>query len=106
MEDGIIEPAPDSEFGYTADLYDGYLWKMGNSICICFIISKFPNQGNFKKLVENILDQGFIVKITTPLGRMKDIVIKNGYKKTMEFASEFDEYVDVWIKFPPTKPKA
>jgi hypothetical protein len=35
------------------------------------------------------LDQGFIVKITTPLGRMKDIVIKNGYKKTMEFASEF-----------------
>ena len=51
MKDGHIEI--DSEngkiFGFTSDLFEGYLWKKENDIYISFIISIHEGKGNLRK---------------------------------------------------------
>jgi len=97
MEDGMI--ALDSEngkgLGFTSDSFESgsYLWKDGDDIVVSFIWSKA--KGNFKKLVDAIKGKSMTVVIPTPLGRMQDIVIKNGYThKTID--SEMG-LCEVWI---------
>lgn len=103
LTDGIIHPNSDRArvLGFTSRKFEGYLWKMDGSIIISFIISK--KRGNFRELVRRIHELGFTVKIPTPLGRMQEIVLKNGYELTREpFAPEIGEFemVDVWVLKP------
>ncbi len=80
--------------GLTPDKFEGtWLWKDGNTIIISFIISRA--KGNFKALVDRIRSLGFAVEIPTPLGRMQEIVSKNGYRHEVK-NSEMGP-VDVWI---------
>lgn len=85
--------------GFTKKKYDGYLWKTGNAIIISFIESK--KRGNFRELVRRIHELGLTVKVPTPLGRMMEIVRKNGYEHTLEpFDKDPRETVDVWVLKP------
>ncbi len=90
---GIIEVDSDrgKNIGFTSDRFshDSYLWKIEQYIYISFIESL--QKGNFHKLVTSITDQGLGVKVPTPLGRMVDIVMKSGYKKTTEGECE------IWV---------
>ena len=99
MEDGQINP--DSEngkiFGFTSELFEGYLWKKKNDIYISLIISKQEGKGNLKKLFNNILGQGFNVKVPTPFPRMQNIVSKLGFIKTFEQEKDFGD-IEVWCK--------
>lgn len=99
--DGIIQL--DSErakvLGFTSDKYDGYLWKLDNAVMVSFIVSK--QRGNFRELVRRIHALGLTVKVPTPLGRMQEILIKNGYKHTNELDENMGEGVDVWVLPPP-----
>ena len=92
---------PDSDegkrLGFTSENFSGWLWKIGNTIYISFIISKHQHKGNFKKLIDSILDSGYTVKIPTPLGRMQCIVRKSGYKRTYEYDELMRENVEVWV---------
>lgn len=103
MKDGIINPSSTAPFGFSAELFDGWLWKIGNDIMISFIECRLPCQGHFRRLIENILSHGFNVKIPTPLGRMKRIVQRNGYEKTNVFDKDFGEMIEVWVKRPPAE---
>lgn len=98
MKDGIINPSKNNPFGFTAELFDGYLCKLGDDIFISLIESREPRKGNFRRLCESIMSQGFILKIPTPLGRMQEIVEKNGYTHTLEFSVGMQSDVDVWVK--------
>lgn len=81
MENGMISLDSENgkELGFTSDSFNtgSYLWKDGNDIIVSFIWSK--EKGNFKKLVDTIKGKNMTVVIPTPLGRMQDIVSKNGY---------------------------
>jgi len=101
--DGIIEL--DSPFarqlGFTGDKFDGYLWKEGNYIYISAVISKKPKKGNLKRLFRRIQELGYGIKVPTPLGVMRVIVKKYGFKRTVEFfriANRIEEPVEVWVK--------
>lgn len=99
--DGIINLDTDRAkvLGFTSDKYDGYLWKQDGAIMVSFIVSK--QRGNFRELVRRIHALGLTVKVPTPLGRMQEILLKNGYEHTTEpFDEEPDETVDVWVLRP------
>lgn len=97
INDGIIELDTDAakKLGFTSDKFDGFLWKMGDSIIISIIQSKAIGQGYFKELVEKIISLNLTVKVPTPLVRMKEIVIKNGYERTV-VDDELMGEVEVW----------
>jgi len=92
---GIIKPS-DNLFEFTAELFEGYLWKMGNDIYVSLVESLFPKKGNFRKVIELILKSGYNVKICTPIGRMQSIVIKNNYEPIIEESE--NGKVEVWLK--------
>ena len=91
MEDGQIDL--DSEngkiFGFTSELFEGYLWKKKDDIYISFIISKQEGKGNLRKLFNNILQHGFNIKVPTPFPRMQKIISKLGFTKTFEQEKDF-----------------
>ena len=99
MEDGQIDL--DSEngkiFGFTSELFEGYLWKKKDDIYISFIISKQEGKGNLRKLFNNILQHGFNIKVPTPFPRMQKIISKLGFTKTFEQEKDFGK-VEVWCK--------
>lgn len=96
--DGIIELDSDraKAFGFTSNKYKGWLWKDGNAVLVSFIVSK--QRGNLFELVQRIHALGLAVKIPTPLGRMEEIVRKNGYQLTREYQD--GEEVSVWVLYP------
>ena len=87
------------QLGFTSDKFDGWLWKRGNCIYISFIESKDAGKGNLSRLFDNILKQGYVIKVPTPMGRMVSILIEKGFKRTMEPAEEFgeNEICEVWV---------
>jgi hypothetical protein len=101
MKNGIIKPSISAPFGFSPDLFDGWLWKMGDAVIISFIECLVPGKGHFKRLVENILSNGFAVRIPTPLGKMERIVKENGYVQSFEYDKDFGEEVEIWTKRPP-----
>ena len=107
--EGIIEIDSDKakKYGFTSDKFFGWLWAKNNSIIISFIESKYPGKGNFRALVNNILNHNLSVEIPTPLGKMQKIVRENGFKQKFVQDPEMG-MVEVWIKSPnnfmhPTK---
>jgi hypothetical protein len=105
LEDGRIDPDTKRGelLGFTKKKFDGYLWKVDSAIYISYIASK--RRGNFRKLVSRIHALGFTVKVPTPLGRMQDILLRNGYIHTIEFHDyNPEDHVEVWVLDPPKKP--
>ena len=98
LADGIIQPdsARGELFGFTHDKFFGWLWKDGDTISISCIESLDPGKGNFRQLVSRIREMGFKVEIPTPLGRMEQIVEKNGYAKSLKVDSIMGK-VEVWM---------
>ena len=97
-EDGIInlDTERGNELGFTSNLYHGYLWKDGNNIIISVIVSLKPGEGNFSKLVQNILDKGYNVQVPTPLGLMEQILTKKGFVEENIWDEKFQDYVELW----------
>lgn len=62
--------------------HDSYLWRENNEIWISLIGTLREKKGKFRHLVTTLNQQlGFDIIVPTPLGRMKDIVAKNGYQQ-------------------------
>ena len=83
-------------FGFTSDLFDGWLWVKGDTVYISFIISLEAGKGHFRGLVNRILRAGFKVAVPTPIADMEYIVKKWGFTRTFE---HFDskEPCEVWV---------
>lgn len=101
IPDGIINLDDESAkiLGFTSDRFDGYLWRSGPAIIISFIASHA--RGNFRALVERIVELGLRVDVPTPLGRMQSILRRNGYKRRVEHDPQMGP-VEVW-SWPNTK---
>ena len=88
LPEGMIKV--DSEFGkflgFTSDKFEegSYLWgePKNNLIYISFIWAL--KKGAFRNLMQKIEKLGLIFKIPTPLERMLEIGIKQGWRKTEE----------------------
>jgi len=82
--------------GFTSDLFslDSYLWKIEKVIWISLIFSNYPGKGNFKKLIQNIFDLGYTVKVPTAFRGMKQILTKWGFEQEVDLESG----CEVWIK--------
>jgi hypothetical protein len=107
--DGIIELDTDraKPFQFTSDRFEAgsYLWKLGDSIIVSFIASQ--TRGNFRQLVQAILDSGHTVEIPTPLDRMSEIVKKNGYEQDFKYCDQTGEDYEVWsLKPNASEPRA
>ena len=81
IPDGIINIDTDSAnvLGFTSKAFypHSYLWRLGNTIIISFIISM--RKGEFRRLIERILELGFDFEIPTPSARMYEIGKKQGW---------------------------
>ena len=82
--DGIIEPdsAEARRWGFTSDKFDGWLWRRGDTIWVSLIVSKHPGEGNFRRLMENILETEACVVVPTPSpsNRMCGILERMGFE--------------------------
>jgi hypothetical protein len=98
--DFIIEL--DDEFakkiGFTSDLFAGYQWKIDNDIWISFIHSKYPGKGNFIRLLKNLENLGYNIKVPTPFPRMQEILEKDGFTKKTLFCEALNENITFWEK--------
>lgn len=99
-DDGMIPVSAGAPFGFSEDVFEGdsYLWKVGDVIYISLIMVKRDKRGGgeFKGLVKRILEEGFEVRVPTPIGLMQTILIKWGFSQSHE-RGEFGLY-EVWSK--------
>lgn len=98
------------ELLFTSDRFirGSYLWKDGNYIIISFIGSKTSGVGYLSDLFKRIESKGWGCKVPTPFARMKEIIIKKGFKATIEpFAPEqgIMDPCEIWVKSPPNNQK-
>lgn len=92
---------PDSPFakeiGFTSEKFDeeSYLWKNGDFITVCFIISKQEGKGNLSRLFKAINAKGFKVEVPTPFANMELILKTHGFKRVFIKDPLMGE-VEVW----------
>ena len=100
-EEGIIKP--DTGFakliGFTSDKFDdmSYLYRVKNYIFISLIKSIGEHKGNLTKLFDAIQQEGYGIKVPTPLLLMEAILIKKGFHKTIEHSEQMGN-IEVWVK--------
>lgn len=77
---------PGSKFGktlgFSAQLFDGYLWVNRDDIYISVIKSLEPGKGNFRNLLDNLLATGKIIKVPTPSDKMREILADYNFIET------------------------
>ena len=85
------------EYGMTPELFtgDSYLWEHPDRVYISHIMSNKPGEGNFSKLVNNILNAGKICIVPTPLGKMPAILKHLGFGGFMS-----QDGCEIWVKEP------
>lgn len=95
-----IDTEPAKLLGFTSDKFEvySYLWKIKGDVYISAIQAKRDRSGNFKRMCETILGYGFVLKIPTPLSRMKTICLKNGFAQTFK-NTDFGQ-CEIWVKQP------
>jgi excisionase family DNA binding protein len=96
---------PDSSFaqeiGFTSDKFDGYLWQEDERVIISMIVSLDMGKGNLSRLFKAIEAKGYQVAVSTPLGRMQQIITRKGFRPHMEpfiIDGELIDMVEVWMK--------
>lgn len=101
MKDGQIlldEPFA-KKIGFTSDKFKhSWLWKVDNHIWLSMIWSKKERQGYTTNLIDNILKEGYGVKVPTPFPKMVSICAKRGFKHIIEEGE--DGQYDVLVKEP------
>ena len=82
--DGIIELDTKiaKQFGFTSDKFNGYLWRVNNTIVVSLIESKYEGKGNVRQLLQNILHFGYDVFVPLPFTRMRSICQSLGFEET------------------------
>ena len=94
IQEGMIplgSPAA-NELGFTADLFDGYLWRVGQAVYISFIISLLPGKGNLSRLFNAIEAHELQIAVPTPFPHMQAILERKG------FVPHYDDDCEVWQK--------
>ena len=95
-----IDSERGKQLGFTSDRFDfgSYLWEEQDRIMVSLVSSK--QKGNFKTLVDAIHSQRKSIAIPTPLGKMAELVRRNGYVHSIE-EDQFMGPVNIWTLDPP-----
>jgi hypothetical protein len=98
--DRIVLDSPEAVgLEFTSDKFEGCLLRRGKTVYIWLIRSKNPGRGHFSRLMQNVLDAGYSLKIPTPLARMTEIVRRKGFARMKEYGPDLEE-LEVWVKEP------
>jgi hypothetical protein len=104
MREGIIrvDSREGKKLGFVSSRFtkSSYLWKQGNYIYISVIQAVTEDVGYFSDLCKTIIYYGCGIKIPTPFNRMREIALKQGYEKTVEYSEETSSWYDTWVKKP------
>lgn len=84
--------------GFTADKFQGWLWRQDQYIVISFILSIQEGKGHLKKLFDQINECGFKIQVPVPSERMKAICAKRGMKMQQVYSKEFQENIETIIQ--------
>jgi len=92
LKQGLLElDSPDAKLiGFTSDKFGGYLFVKDSFVYISAIISKQQRQGNFKRLVNAILDAGYGVKVPNAFPLMTKICVSMDFSIIIESEIEGD----------------
>lgn len=99
IKDGMMEPGQAPEhWGFTLKNFEegSYLWITGKKCTVSFIVSRKKGAGCFSRLVKAVEKDGYALEVPTPLGRMKEILTRWGFKPTEEWAEDFKDHVTIW----------
>jgi len=85
---------------FTKDRFEGYLWKMGNTIIISLVISLTPNQGHFSDLLGMIWRAGYRIQVPTPSNIMRRILERKCFCRKSIYDENYQEWVEVYERSP------
>jgi len=101
IDQGIVQvgEAP-CGWGFTAENFsaDSYLWRSPGVVTISFIEAKNIGKGAFSRLVKAIEADGLKVQVPTPLGQIRAILTRWGFKPTMVHDQDSGEHVEEWAR--------
>lgn len=95
-----VDSPEGKEFRFTSDRFnkESYLWKVKDRIYVSFIVSREEGRGYLSALFEEIEKKGYRVAVPTPLRKMREILMRKGFKRYIERSEEFGAPVEVWMK--------
>ena len=71
------------------ELFEGYISEVDDDgVIISHITSKFQGQGNFSKLLRQLMEKYNWIKVPTPSTKMGEILEKKGFVMKEEFFPE------------------
>ena len=83
------------------ELFEGYISEIDDGVIISHITSKFQGQGNFSKLLRQLMEKYNWIKVPTPSTKMCEILEKKGFIVKEEFFPypfECMGIIMLWIK--------
>jgi len=107
IQEGIIETKSEvgKKLGFTKNIFGNgsYMWYTDGYIWFSMIVVKEEkrNKGHLKKLIKNIEDKGFKIKIPTPMGHMESYLRRHKWIKTQEKITTpggHQDILEVWVR--------
>ena len=100
MKGPIIPGTPIAdELGFSASLFEGYLYMDSEAVIVSAVISLSPRQGHFEHFINSLLKNGNEVRIPTPSPYMRQFLTKHKFQQTFIDDENMGE-VELWIKKP------
>lgn len=63
------------------------------------VMSKKPGCGNVGRFIDGLLSKHKVVKFPNIISsRLEEMLKRRGFQLTYEWAEQYGEYVDVWVK--------
>jgi hypothetical protein len=84
-------------YGWVKSKFRGYLSIEGKTIWVSSVWSIQMGKGNYSRLIKNLHNSGFLIKVPSPFPRMIEICKHLGFIKTTEWFPEAGEMIDVWV---------
>jgi len=100
--DFVCEPGDPrvSEYGWTADKFRGYLSIEDKTIWVSTAYSLQKGKGNYSKLIRNLHQAGYQIKVPSQFPRMIQICKHLGFTETTELFPEAGESIIVYVMDP------
>lgn len=78
---------------------EGYAVECGeNGIYVPLLFSKKENEGNINRLIVKLKLQYPLIKFPNVLSpKLQIMLIRQGFKLTTEYSSEYEENIEVWV---------
>ena len=97
--DFVCEPGDPrvKKFGWQKTKFCGYLSIQDKTIWISSVWSLNPGKGNLSRLVRNMHNAGYDIKVPGPFPKMEAICNHLGMIKTAEFFPEMGEDITIYV---------